>query len=255
MVLEFYDGADAQVWQMLLGEALHIGGISASKQLAEMLEIGKDWQVLDVGTGAGASARMLASQFGCLVKGVEVSAQMRRKAIALNQQAGLEARIEVVDGSAEALPFPDANFDLVWSEDVLYHLQDKRKALGEAWRVLRAGGKLALTDWVETQLGLTDVEFARAASFLVAPFLETVRGYTGVLSGLGAAIELSEELFYETSRALLSLIVRLRTEIREEVTSNFGSELYDYYDRGLSGLVEAVQGQHLARTRIIARKP
>jgi len=51
---------------------------------------------------------------------------------------------QVVCGAGESLPFPDASFDLVLSNEVLEHVQDDRAAVGEIVRILRPGGRLVL---------------------------------------------------------------------------------------------------------------
>jgi SAM-dependent methyltransferase len=58
--------------------------------------------------------------------------------------AGARARLEVVEGSATALPFEDASFDTVYSFKVLPHVQDITEAMREVARVLRPGGRALL---------------------------------------------------------------------------------------------------------------
>jgi SAM-dependent methyltransferase len=95
-------------------------------------------RVLDVGCGTGEQVRWIRSM-GLEVVGVEPAPGMRAAARELNPD------IEIVDGTADALPFADGTFDLVISLEVLRYLapEDRQSAYREMLRVLRPGGRLA----------------------------------------------------------------------------------------------------------------
>ncbi|HZU77777.1 MAG TPA: bifunctional 2-polyprenyl-6-hydroxyphenol methylase/3-demethylubiquinol 3-O-methyltransferase UbiG [Dehalococcoidia bacterium] len=92
---------------------------------------------LDVGCGGGLLAEEVA-HLGCNVTGVDPSASSLATARAHAARSGLA--IEYRQGTAEALPFPNASFDLVYCCDVLEHVDDVGKAVAEAARALRPGG-------------------------------------------------------------------------------------------------------------------
>ena len=91
-------------------------------------------RVLDVGCGTGRWSALLASS-GHDVAGIEPSSEMLRRA-----RAHVEADLR--EGKAEALPWPDANFDRIVYINVLHHVTDPLMALRESFRVLRPGGRL-----------------------------------------------------------------------------------------------------------------
>jgi SAM-dependent methyltransferase len=95
-------------------------------------------RVLDVGCGTGEQLRWMRS-LGLDAIGVEPAANMRAAARALNPDT------EIVDGTADRLPFPDGSFDLILSLEVIRYLagEDGRNAYREMLRVLRPGGVLA----------------------------------------------------------------------------------------------------------------
>ena len=105
--------------------------------------------VLDIGCGAGVDSLVaghLAGPDGRVV-GLDVTPAMIERARALQARLGL-ANVTFQVGEAEALPFPDASFDAVISNGVFNLTLNKEKALHEAHRVLKPGGRLMLADMV-----------------------------------------------------------------------------------------------------------
>lgn len=106
-------------------------------------------QVLDLGTGSGYFARVLAD-LGHDVTGLDLSEEM----LALGR-AGLGARVRFVHGDAVAPPFPTASFDVLAGRYVMWTVRDPLDALA-AWRtVMRPGGRLVLADstWFPDGIG------------------------------------------------------------------------------------------------------
>jgi ubiquinone/menaquinone biosynthesis C-methylase UbiE len=102
------------------------------------------WQVLDVATGSG-NAALAAARCGCDVVGIDyvpaLLARGRRRA----EAEGLA--IELLDGDAEAIPFPDGSFDAVLSVYGSMFAPDHGRAAAELARVCRPGGRIALATW------------------------------------------------------------------------------------------------------------
>jgi len=119
----------------------HTGGLRASRELLELAKIGAEDRVLDIGAGLAGPARMLASAIGCHVDCLEMSPDYCVGAALLNRLTGLDDRIEVHQGSALDLPFPDDSFDVIWMQNVGMNIADKRKLYGEIYRVLKRGGR------------------------------------------------------------------------------------------------------------------
>ena len=102
---------------------------------------GRDREVLEIGIGMGADLLRWA-RAGARVTGVDITQRAVQLTKDRLRSAGMRAHLQVAD--AEALPFPDGSFDLVWSWGVLHHTPRSESALREAVRVLRPGGRFAV---------------------------------------------------------------------------------------------------------------
>jgi SAM-dependent methyltransferase len=124
----------------------HTGGLKASRELMALARIGAGERVLDIGAGLAGAGRMLASEAGCDVDCIEMSADYCAGAALLNRLTGLEERVRVHQGSALELPFPDGVFDAAWMQNVGMNIEDKATLYGEIARVLRPGGRFAFQE-------------------------------------------------------------------------------------------------------------
>jgi sarcosine/dimethylglycine N-methyltransferase len=127
-------------------DQFHTGGLRASLELLELSRIRPGDRVLDIGSGLGGPARLLASKLGCRVDCLDLSPDYCAGAVLLNRLTGLEDRIEVRAGSALDLPYAAATFDAVWMLNVGMNIADKHKLYAEVHRVLEPGGRFAFQE-------------------------------------------------------------------------------------------------------------
>ncbi|MCG6884156.1 MAG: methyltransferase domain-containing protein [Silicimonas sp.] len=104
-----------------------------------------DQSVLDVAAGTGVVARA-AARTGAAVTGTDLNAGMLEAADRFAAEAGLKG-IRWLDCDAADMPFPDAAFDVVLCQQGLQFMPDKPAAMSEMARVLKPGGRLALSVW------------------------------------------------------------------------------------------------------------
>lgn len=157
---DYYDSEEADEFYSTIwgGEDIHVGIYEDTRDIREascatvdrmagMLGDLAQLEILDIGAGYGGGARRLVRNHGakhvtCLNIAVVENAKNRK----LTDEAGLSDRIDVIDGSFDDLPFDDAGFDAVWSQDAILHAPDRRAVLDEVARVLKPGGRFILTD-------------------------------------------------------------------------------------------------------------
>ena len=114
-------------------------------------EIREGESVLDVGCGGGVDTMIAATMTGPTgqVMGVDMSSEMVERArqnLSLTHLKNVSFR----ESSAEDLPFPDRDFNVVISSGVFNLIPDKRKALREVFRVMKPGGRVMMADQVLT---------------------------------------------------------------------------------------------------------
>jgi len=133
-VVGFYESG---VVDHALGCAMRPGGLDLTKRMAELAGLADGGRVLDVACGLGTTVILLSQQYGCRAVGLDRSRMLVSR---------IEGQADTVIGDSEALPFMAGVFDAVISECSFSLLEDKETALWEQWRVLRPGGRLAMSD-------------------------------------------------------------------------------------------------------------
>ncbi len=123
------------------------------------LELQRGQHVLDVGCGVGMPAIRLAQRVDARITGVTNSRWQVEEARRRIRAGGVRGQVEVELGDAADLPFEDETFDSVLVFQSLQHASDRGRWLREAVRVVRPGGRIVLTEFVEeTQLAPEEVE-------------------------------------------------------------------------------------------------
>ena len=137
---------DSPAARWLLGGEFHPGGDVLTRRLAHLAGVRPGWRVLDVASGSGPTARLLASELGAEVTGVELSRESIATARREAEAAALGDRARFVEGDAQALPVATGAFDAVVCECALCLFSGKAQAVAEMRRALRPGGVVAIAD-------------------------------------------------------------------------------------------------------------
>jgi len=131
--------------------------------------------VLDVASGTAGVAIQLGRRTTARVVGVDLTEQMLRQGRVNVARAGLAARVGLLAGRAEQLPFPDASFDALTFTYLLRYVDDPQATLTELARVVRPGGHAASLEFC-----VPPAPFWRAAWWL---YTRTLLPLGGLLTG------------------------------------------------------------------------
>ncbi len=141
---------------------------------AERTNVDETSRVLEVGSGSGGPAVYLAEQRGCHVTGVDINEHGVANGTRLAAARGVADQVafNAIDASVP-LPFPDASFDAVLSNDAMCHIAHRREVLKDWRRVLRPGGRMLFTDALVITGPVSQQEIATRSSiglyFFVPP--------------------------------------------------------------------------------------
>lgn len=189
-----YSGAEGDLWELIMGQQIHIGGFQSSMDLAERAGIGAGLHGVDLCCCNGAGMRFLvrlrdvASMTGVDATEAVVERGRRRAA-----EEGLGERIRFVLADACGSGLPDASADFVWGEDAWCYVVDKPRLVAEAARIVKPGGVVAFTDWVDGPAGLSDAEAERFMRFMKFANVQDIAGYARLLRDNGCKVELADD--------------------------------------------------------------
>jgi SAM-dependent methyltransferase len=188
--------------------------------------------------------------------GVDATDKMLDRARARCAAEGMGDRTALVKADVCATGLPAASMDFVWGEDAWCYVVDKPALIREAARLVKPGGLVAFTDWVEGAGGLSATEAERFMTFMKFPSLASIDDYRGLLRDSGLNVERADN----TGRyaPCIDLYIRMLTE---QLTSDALRIIG--YDMGLMQAMGAEMGfiQQLAHAGkiqqglFVARRP
>ena len=142
-----YSGPEGDLWELVMGEQIHIGGFASSMDLAERAGLGAGMKGIDLCCCTGAGMRFLVRFRGVeAMTGVDATDTVVARGRERCAAEGLGERISFTQADVTASGLPDASADFVWGEDAWCYVVDKGKLVSEAARLVKPGGTIAFTD-------------------------------------------------------------------------------------------------------------
>ncbi|CCQ50685.1 methyltransferase domain-containing protein [Crocosphaera watsonii] len=160
-IAKFYD-TSSNLWEKTWGEHMHHGyygrggnykldrrqaQINLIEELLIWADIKEVSNLVDVGCGIGGSTLYLAERFNTKATGITLSSVQANRATERASEFKLEETVQFQVADALNMPFPEDNFDLVWSLESAEHMPDKKKFFQECYRVLKPGGTFLCVTW------------------------------------------------------------------------------------------------------------
>jgi ubiquinone/menaquinone biosynthesis C-methylase UbiE len=230
----------------------HYGGLAANDALAKAARIGAGSCVADFCAGLGGPARYLAHHYGADVTGIELTPVRVAGAAELTRLVGLSDRVRVIEGNVMDVPLPDNRMDAVVSQEALLHVPDKGRALAEAYRILKSGGRLAFTDWTpDAPLCAADADLLWRG--MAAQSLQSVARYRALLESAGFRIIAVDDLTREWGVILAERLAMYRG-LREEAERAGTPPGHDAFHESYVRFVALVQSGELGGARFTAEK-
>lgn len=181
-VQEVYSGPEGDLWELIMGEQIHIGGFQSSMDLAEKAGIGPGMRGIDLCCCNGAGVRFLLRYRDVgFMTGVDATQRVLDRARQRCSDQGLADRTEFILSDVCRTGLPSETCDFVWGEDAWCYVADKRALVREAFRLLKPGGTVAFTDWVEGSVGMEKAEAERFLRFMKFPNVLSIADYTQIL--------------------------------------------------------------------------
>ena len=251
-----YDGPEGLLWELIMGEQIHAGGIKSSMVLAEKAGINPGMKGIDLCSALGAGCRFLVQNFGVTMCGVDATDTMLKKAEERAEADGLEDKIEFKKGDVTAIPYNDSVFDFVWGEDAWCYVVDKEKLIEEAARVVKSGGVVAFTDWIEGPEGLSDEDAARINTFMKFPYMESLDGYKKLLESKGLTVVETTDLTEEFAGYIDFYIKMLTDQLTFDALRIIGNnmELFKAMGGEMMFMAQKAHEGKFGRGRFVAKK-
>jgi ubiquinone/menaquinone biosynthesis C-methylase UbiE len=189
-----YDGPEGDLWELIMGQQIHVGGFKSSMDVAERagIDVGQTGVDLcccnDAGMRLLVRFRMVAS-----MSGVDATKTVVERGRQRCQAEGLGDRIRFVLADACNSGLPGASADFTWGEDAWCYVTDKPRLIAEAVRIVKPGGTIAFTDWVEGPTGLSDAEAERFLRFMKFPNVQDFPGYRRLLADQHCQVSVAED--------------------------------------------------------------
>jgi ubiquinone/menaquinone biosynthesis C-methylase UbiE len=189
-----YSGPERQLWELLMGEQIHLGGFTSSLDLAQRAGIAPGSRGVDLCCCTGAGMRFLVRFLKVAhMTGVDATPAVVELGRRRCAEEGIGGKVSFVEADACATGLRSEQFDFVWGEDAWCYVEDKAKLIAEAARLVKPTGKIAFTDWMEGPAGLTDAEAVRLLTFMRFPNILTLGEYRSLLEKNGCVVQVAED--------------------------------------------------------------
>jgi SAM-dependent methyltransferase len=193
-VQSVYSGPEGQLWELIMGQQIHIGGFQSSMDLAERSGVGAGTSGIDLCCCSGAGMRFLVRfRNVAQMHGVDATPAMVELGRRRTEDEGFSDRITFTLADACDTGLPGEIADFIWGEDAWCYVVDKASLIREAVCLTKPRGTIAFTDWMEGPAGLSSDEAEQCLRFMKFANLQSLRGYADLLTAQGCEVAVAAD--------------------------------------------------------------
>lgn len=255
-VQEVYSGPEGDLWELIMGEQIHIGGFASSMALAEKAGIGEGMKGVDLCCCNGAGMRFLVRfRKVAAMHGVDATETVVKRGQERCKQEGLRDKVQFTLADVCQSGLPDGEADFVWGEDAWCYVVDKKKLISEAARLVKPGGTIAFTDWIEGDAGLSEEEAERFLTFMKFPNVQDLNGYCDLLKSNGCEIVVAEDTGQFPPHVDLYLnMLNMQLTYDALKIIGFDTQLMEAMGKEMMFMQKLAHARKIAQGRFVARK-
>ena len=251
-----YSGPEGRLWELIMGQQIHIGGFTSSMDLAEKAGIAPGTEGVDLCCCNGAGMRFLVRfRDVARMQGVDATQTVIDQGQLLCKEEGLDDKIEFIHADVCNSGLEDESADFIWGEDAWCYVVNKDKLIAEAARIVKPDGIIAFTDWVEGKAGLSDAEAERFMAFMKFPNVQNIESYRKLLQTNDCEVLTAEDTgrFGPYVDLYLDMLNMQLTYDALKIIG-FNSELMQAMGREMTFMQELAHAGKIAQGLFIARK-
>lgn len=191
------------------------GGSEHVLKLVKPMGLTKEKTMLDLNSGLGGAARVIAKAFGTYVTGMDSSETLARAGMAASERAGLAKKAMIESFDPTTVILPARKFDAVFARLVFLPLEDKKRLIGQVEQALKPGGQLM---FLEFALGSAKAQSAALSAWLKGedhpPHPITMDAYSEALKNLKMDVRVAEDMTAEFRALVLEGWGRLAQSLK-----------------------------------------
>jgi ubiquinone/menaquinone biosynthesis C-methylase UbiE len=222
-------------------------GKRLTRRVVDTLGLRPGEHVLDAGCGVGAPAIMVAQETGARVTGITISSAEATEAGQRAAASGLNGQVRFQHGDYMSIPYPDGTFDAVLAIESLTHAPDLEAALREFSRVLRPGGRVAISECTRMHPDAQIPDLYKANRLMALP------EWIDALQAAGFVVE----EYTQCGRRVYGMGLRYldrADELHDTLVSNFGADIVGALKQGYRDMFGAGP-ENMGYAILAARKP
>jgi len=236
----------------------HYMGTDACDELIEILGLGPDVKVLDIGSGIGGPARYLSMKSGCSVTGVELQHDLNEAAADLTERVGLADKVRYVTGDfVERYHAQDpglrAKFDHMVSLLVILHVADRPKLLQASYDSIKSGGTFLIEDFALVGEGFSVKEDINLKTVVSANTVTSKADYIAELEAVGF-VDIEVDDLSDSWRRWTAARYETYRASKEQTIKMHGEKLFNDRVAFYEVIDELFAGGNLGGVRVTGRK-